>query len=302
MVQEDYSFEFEHRGPHVVEESILRFGEARAQAPKLEGVPTGIEGLDDLFFTIDWKNGKPKRVPLGGIPRYGIMNVTGVADTGKSLMVEQYALTQAGRGESVAFITVESPAIFVVMGMRERAKALGIPEDAVDERIVFIDVATHNRLQDDLPSLLATLAHVIKTYGVQHTIIDSVTGLFEHKEMAARTIVRRIYNFLKKWHQTGLLVSQKRSSHEEMSAEAAGGYAVAHIMDGTMVFYKDVITSSYKQKLYHLPIGEMIRLFRIDGCRLTGHDTRIHVCEITETGLVRIGPTLIELAKQAGSP
>ncbi len=298
MSQEEYFFEPEHRGPQVLEESILRFGEARAQAPRLEGVPTGIEGLDNLFFTIKWEGEKPRRVPLGGIPRYSVMNVTGVADTGKSLMVEQYALTQAGRGEGVAFITVESPAIFVAMGMRERAKALGIAESAVDENIVFIDVATHNRLQEDLPSLLATLAHVIRTYHVRHTIVDSVTGLFEHKEMAARTVVRRIYNFLKKWHQTGLLVSQKRSSHEEMSAEAAGGYAVAHIMDGTMVFYKDVITSSYKQKLYHLPIGEMIRLFRIDGCRLTGHDTRIHVCEITETGLIRIGPTLIELAQK----
>ncbi len=288
-------------GPRVVEESIVRFGEAQTRAPRLEGVPTGIEGLDDLFFKVDWRDGKPRRVSLGGIPRYSIMNVTGVADTGKSLMVEQYALTQAGRGEAVAFITVETPAVFVVMGMRERAKALAISPEAVEKNIVFIDVATHSHLQDDLPSLLATLAHVIKTYHVQHTIIDSVTGLFEHKEMAARTVVRRIYNFLKKWHQTGFLVSQKRSSHEEMSAEAAGGYAVAHIMDGTLVFSKEVITSSYKQKLYQLPIGEMIRLFRIDGCRLTGHDERIHVCEITETGLVRIGPSLIELAQRATS-
>ena len=284
-------------GPRVVEESVVRFGEVRTRAPDLEGVPSGIEGLDDLFFKVEWENGTPRRVPLGGIPRYSIMNVTGVADTGKSLMVEQYALTQAGRGEPVVFVTVESPALFVVMGMRERAKALGIPQEAIDQNIVFIDVATHTHLQDDLPSLLATLAHVIKTYRVRHTIIDSVTGLFEHKEMAARTVVRRLYNFLKKWHQTGFLVSQKRSSHEEMSAEAAGGYAVAHIMDGTLVFSKEVITSSYKQKLYGLPLGEMIRLFRIDGCRLTGHDTRIHVCEITETGLVRIGPALVDLAR-----
>ena len=284
--------------PRVIEESIVSLKEAHKKVPRLEGVPTGIEGLDEMFFTVEWTSGKPRRVPLGGIPRYSVMNVTGVADTGKSLMVEQYALAQAGRGEAVIFVTVESPAVFVAMGMQERAKAMGISPDVVDERIIFIDVANYRRLQEDLPSLLATMAQAIKTYHAQHTIVDSVTGLFEHKEMAARTVVRHLFNFLKKWHQTGLFVSQKRSSHEEMSAEAAGGYAVAHIMDGTMVFSKDVITSAYKQKLYGLPIGEMIRLFRIDGCRLTGHDTRIHVCEITETGLVRIGPSLVELAAQ----
>ncbi len=285
--------------PEVLEDSILSLREAGKRAPRLEGVPTGVEGLDDLFFTVRWEEGKPVRVPLGGIPRYGVFNVTGVADTGKSLMVEQYAMTQAARGENVAFITVESPAPFVAMGMRERARALGIDPDAVDERVFFIDVATYHRLQSDLPSLLATLAHVIKTYRTRHTIIDSVTGLYEHREMAARSIVRRLYNFLKKWHQTALLVSQKRSGHEELSAEAAGGYAVPHIMDGTLVFSKELITSTTKERLYRLPIGEVVRLFRIDGCRLSGHDTRLHLCEITETGLVRIGPPLVDVVRRS---
>lgn len=281
-------------------ESILTLREAGTRAPRLEGVPTGVEGLDELFFTVRWEDGRPVKRPLGGIPRYSVLNVTGVADTGKSLMVEQYAITQAARGEGVAFITVESPAAFVAMGMKERAYALNVPPERVDEQVVFIDVATHTRLLDDLPSLLATLAHVIKTYKVRHTVIDSVTGLYEHREMAARTIVRRIFNFLKKWHQTALLVSQKRSGHEEFSAEAAGGYAVPHIMDGTLVFTKEIVTSATKARFYGVPVGEMVRLFRIDGCRLAGHDTRIHFCEITETGLVRIGPALSEKVRQQG--
>ena len=282
----------ENTEPEVLAESILRLQEAAEQAPRLEGVPTGIEGLDTLFFTVQWREGRPEKVSLGGLPRYSVMNITGVADTGKSLMVEQFALTQARRGEGVAFITVETPAAFVAMGMKERAHALGVTLSDVDEHIVFIDVASCSRLREDLPSLLATLAHVIRTYQVRHTVIDSVTGLYEHREMAARSIMRRIYNFLKKWHQTALLVSQKRSGHEELSAEAAGGYAVAHIVDGTMVLFKQLIDSSYKEKLYRRPIGDVVRLFRIDGCRLAGHDTRLHFFEILETGLVRVGPPL----------
>ncbi len=283
---------YESYTPEVVEESIVRFSEASTRAPQLEGVPTGVEGLDDLFFITRLQDGKVVRKPLGGIPRYAVMNLTGVADTGKSLLVEQFAITQAERGERVAFVTVESPAPFLVMGMKQRALAMGIQEATIEENIVFLDVASHSRLRENIPSLLATLAHVIKTYRIRHTIIDSVTGLFEHKEMTARLVVRQIFNFLKKWHQTGLLVSQKRSGHEELSAEAAGGFAVAHILDGTMVLSKETIDSSYKAKLYGLPIGEVVRLFRIDGCRLTGHDTRIHRMEVTEEGLVKIGEVL----------
>jgi len=100
--------------------------------------------------------------------------------------------------------------------------------------------------------------------------------------------VRRIFNFLKKWHQTAILISQKRSGHEELTAEAAGGYAVGHIVDGTMVLAKELVDSSYKAKLYKKEIGDIVRLFRIDGCRLSGHDTYTHLMEITQTGLVKI--------------
>jgi KaiC/GvpD/RAD55 family RecA-like ATPase len=107
--------------------------------------------------------------------------------------------------------------------------------------------------------------------------------------MLARSIVRGIFNFLKKWYQTGLLISQKRSGHEELSAEAAGGYAVAHIVDGTIVLSKELVTTQRQESLYGKPIGDVVRLFRIDGCRLCGHDTRMFFLHITDTGLVKIG-------------
>ena len=236
--------------------------------------------------------GKPVRKSLGGIPAYSVVNITGVSDTGKSLMVEQYAIKQASRGEAVAFITVEAPAHFVVTGLRERAKAMGIEFEGVENNIILIDAASHGRLRDNIPDLLATLAHVIKTYKVRHTIIDSVTGLYEAREMQARVVVRQLFNFMKKWYQTSLFVSQKRSGHEELTAEAAGGYAISHIVDCSMVLFKDLILTPSQAKLYKKPIGEIVRLFRIDGCRLCGHDTKTHFMEITELGIVKIGPPI----------
>ncbi|MEO0138498.1 MAG: KaiC domain-containing protein [candidate division WOR-3 bacterium] len=279
-------------------ESLLTLKEAGKDAPKLEGVPTGVEGLDGMFFTSKIVDGKAKKIPLGGIPKYAVINITGVSDTGKSLFVEQFAVKRASEGDVVIFITVETPAPFVSMSLKERAKSMGIDENKIEENIVIIDAASYHTLRENIPALLDTLAYAIRKYKSNFVIIDSVTGLYEAREMMARSIVRQLFNFMKKWYQTALFVSQKRSGHEELSAEAAGGYAVSHIVDCTMVMSKQTILSRYDERLYGLPIGEIIRFFRIDGCRMCGHDTSTHIMEITETGLIRIGPSLKELLKR----
>ena len=272
---------------NVFKDAIIPAKEALKKAPEIKGIPTGIEGLDELFFIADIENGKPIKKPLNGIPSFSVCNLTGVNDTGKSLMAEQFAIYQA-KNHKVCFITVETPANYVVASMKLRAKAMGIDESVIDENIIFIDVTSHFQLRDDVHTLLNTLAYAIKEYKIKFTIIDSVTGLFENKEMMARTIVRIIYNFLKKWYQTSILVSQKRSGHDLLSSEAAGGYAVGHIVDGTIVLSKDIVDSTYKERMYKKPLGTLVRLFRIDGCRMCGHDTKIRFLEITETGLVKI--------------
>ncbi|HEX16065.1 MAG TPA: KaiC domain-containing protein [Deltaproteobacteria bacterium] len=286
------------RDYRVVEEAISTLKDAGKGAPELRGIPSGVEGLDELFFITRLTAKGPKRRPLGGVPEGSVMNITGISDTGKSLMVEQFALKQASEGRPVAFVTVETPAAFLAAGLKVRAQAMGIKYDEVEDRLVIIDAASHSPLREELPALFGTLAHAIKTYKVRATVIDSVTGLFEAREMMARQVVRALFNFLKKWYQTALLVSQKRSGHEELSAEAAGGYAVSHIVDGTLVVSKKLISSTYDERLYGLPIGETVRLFRIDGCRMCGHDTSTHLMEITEEGLVRIGPTLSTLRRE----
>ena len=284
----------------VILQAISTAKEAIKKAPKLFGVPSGVEGLDELFFTISvGEDGKPKRIPLNGLPSYSVLNLTGISDTGKSLIAEQFTVKQASRGEKVIFVTVETPSNYVVNSLKARALAMGLKWEDLEDNILLLDAASHHRVRENLPDLLATLAHVYKTYKVKFTVIDSVTGLFEQKEMMARTVVRQIYNFLKKWYQTALLVSQKRSGHEELTAEAAGGYAVGHIVDGTLVLAKQVITTSFQAKLYRKPIGELVRLFRIDGCRVSGHDTRTYLMEITETGLVRILRPLSEIARSS---
>ena len=200
-------------------------------------------------------------------------------------------------GYPVCFVTVESPSIFVAASLKERAKAMGVNWEEIENNIVLIDAASHASLREDIENLLATLEYAISTYRTKSVVIDSVTGFFEAKEMLARTIVRKLFNFMKHHYQTAIFVSQKRSGHEELTAEAAGGYAISHIVDCSIVLSKELITSKYTANLYKKPIGSIIRLFRIDGCRMCGHDTRTHILEITETGLVKIGPPLEEIIR-----
>jgi KaiC domain protein len=269
-------------------EGLYRLSDLEKKAPPLSGVPTGVPGLDALFYRLEWKEGKPQRVPLPGFPRYAVVHLTGVPDTGKSLAAEQFALTQAERNEKVLLVTVELPGPFLVQSLRERARAMGIDWGKVERNILLADCATHAELRDNVVALTSLIEGVVEREGVKHVVIDSVTGLYEGKEMMARGIVRKLYQTMKALYQTAVFISQKRSSHEETSAEAAGGYAVPHIVDCTIVFSKFTVASKQAASLYGAPVGDVVRTLRIDGCRLCGHDTRIHRLIIDEQGIVKV--------------
>ncbi len=278
---------------------FYELGELESRAPKLFGIPTGTK-LDEMFYKIEEEDGKFVKKPLGGIPHLAVLNVTGVPDTGKSVLAEQFAVTQANLGYRVLFVTVESPANFLYTALKHKAQALGADFEKVEKNVVVIDASENDELRENPKALIDTMAYAIKEKRVTNTIIDSITGLYEHKEVMARQIVRQFFNFLKKFRQTAILVSQKRSAQASESAEAAGGLAVAHIVDGTIVLDKKLIETRWDVNLYGLPIGSVIRTIRIDGCRLCGHDSRTWVFEITELGTINIICPLSEFIKKRG--
>ncbi|HIP57905.1 MAG TPA: KaiC domain-containing protein [Archaeoglobus profundus] len=270
-----------------------------SRAPKLFGIPTGTR-LDEMFYKIEIENGKHVKKPLGGIPYLSVLNLTGVPDTGKSVLAEQFAITQANAGYKVLFVTVESPANFLYTALKHKAEVLGVDFKKIEQNIIVIDASENDELRENPKALIDTMAYAIREKKITNTIIDSITGLYEHKEVLARQIVRQFFNFLKKFRQTALLVSQKRSAQASESAEAAGGLAVAHIVDGTIVLDKKIIETRWDVNLYGLPLGSVIRTIRIDGCRICGHDSRTWVFEITEMGTINIICPLSEFIKKKG--
>ncbi|RKY03437.1 KaiC domain-containing protein [Candidatus Poribacteria bacterium] len=280
--------------------AVRVLGEYEGEAPEIFGVPTST-GLDRLFFKVSQEDGKWKREPLNGIPFRAVINITGEPDTGKSLLAEQFAAYQAGRGYKVCFVTVESPAQFLFRAIQAKAEALGVPFDKVEENLVVVDAATNPAIRENLYNFLQTLRYAVETYETKNTVVDSITGLYEHREIMARQVVRAVFNELKKLGQTAILISQKRSSQSSETAEAAGGLAVAHIVDGTIVMDKILITNRWDASLYGAPIGSVIRTIRIDGCRLVPHDTRTWVFQIKEDGLIDLVEPLENLISKAQS-
>ncbi|RLI91849.1 MAG: KaiC domain-containing protein [Candidatus Altiarchaeales archaeon] len=274
----------------------LLLKDLEGKSPKIFGIPTGTK-LDEMFYKVELDGEKWVRKPLGGLPHLSVINITGIPDTGKSLLAEQFAVTQAAFGYKVLFVTVESPANFLYSALKQKAEVLGANFSEIEENIIVIDASEEEELRENLKALLDTMAYAIKEKRATNVIIDSITGLYEHKEMMARQIVRQIFNFLKKWKQNAILISQKRSAQASESAEAAGGLAVAHIVDGTIVMDKKLMETQRDTNLYGLPLGSVLRTIRIDGCRLTAHDSRTWVFEITELGTIEIIAPLAEYIK-----
>ncbi len=277
--------------------SYYELSELKEEAPKIFGIPTGTK-LDEMFYTVEIVEDKAIKKPLGGIPHLAVINITGVPDSGKSVLAEQFAAYQASKGYKVLFVTVESPAKFLYNALKMKSIALGLDFEEVEKNIVIIDASANDELRENPRALMETMATAIKEKKITNTIVDSITGLYEHKEILARQIVRQFFNFLKKFRQTGIFISQKRSSQGSETAEAAGGLAVAHIVDGTIVLDKKLIESKWESNTYGMPIGSVLYTLRIDGCRLTGHDKRTWVFEITDLGTIEILEPLEEFLRR----
>ena len=284
---------------------FYELGELKDKAVKLFGISTGTK-LDQMFWKVEREGDRFVKKPLGGIPYLSVINVTGVPDSGKSILAEQFAIAQANNDYKVLFVTVESPAHFLYTSMKSKAEYLGADFSKVVKNIIVIDASANEEFRENPKALMDTMAYAIREKHTNTVVIDSITGLYEHREVMARQIVRVFFNFLKKWRQTGLFISQKRSTQGSESAEAAGGLAVAHIVDGTIVMDKKLIRDRWDVNLYRMPLGSVLRTIRIDGCRLTGHDSRTWIFEISPGGTINILSPLEEFisrrreAKQNG--
>jgi KaiC/GvpD/RAD55 family RecA-like ATPase len=274
------------KGINVGEKKLLSLiskpSDAAERKPMLK-LPTGTF-IDKLFLD-------EKHEPLGGVPFGGQFGVLGLADAGKSILVEEIAIYLAHSGTKVMFIISED--IFhsdtsrfdLESRLRQKAEILKLDWNKIKENLLVLDTVKFAELRD-WSTLIEVYRYAVEVLKITVTVVDSLTLLEEYRGAIKNRLLDLIrYNQNK--GITAFFVCQ-RSEDEWDSYKIAGGIGVAHNLDCTIMvdFGKawnyEVKTDTGKKQ------GEFVRICRILGNRLGDFDRHYHEVTITTDGFLRL--------------
>ncbi|MFN4219527.1 MAG: KaiC domain-containing protein [bacterium] len=255
---------------------------------KIEPIDSGIEYINKLFYYVDFEESENAKLKfLGGYPRGAVINIIGEADTGKSLLCQTAIVANSVKGMKSVYVSVENPSSYVSMALRRIAFAKKINYQNILNNVKILDISGNYGLANNIDNFFKEFYQVAKGFDI--CVFDSVSGLYENREVMARYIVRRIFQISKNLKLTCFLISQKREE-SPFSSRSAGGLAISHIADCNIILSKIIISSPIERKIYNSEIGDVVRIFRIDGCRLCGHSSKNHFFKINEFGLIVFSP------------
>lgn len=244
--------------------------------------------LDELFYNENHQT-------LGGIPFGSQFGVLGLADSGKSILVQEIALKLSHKGKHILFITSEdiwnisSPRLDLESRCKQKAEILGLEWNKIRENLTVMDTITHSELRS-WSTFAETYRYICETRKIDFVIIDSITLLETYRGALKYRLLELIrYNQI---HGITALYVCQRSMDEWDSYKIAGGMGIAHNLDGTIVV--DFGKAWNSQVKYDLNVkqGTFVRIIRIFGNRLGDFDRRYHEVEITNNGFLRFKTSL----------
>ena len=122
-----------------------------------ERVPTGVPGLDQVL--------------QGGLQRGAAFIVSGAPGTGKTILANQIAFGQAGKGRSVLYVTLLAESHGRML--QHMRKMRFYDEDAVPDRLAYIG-AFHTLEDEGLEGLMRLIHHEIEHRRADMLILDGV--------------------------------------------------------------------------------------------------------------------------------
>jgi len=149
--------------------------------PKNEGsnkVLTGFKTftlLDKLFLDSN-------RKPIFGIPVVSQVGITGLPASGKSVLVEEIAITVAHSGKKVLLITSEdsfnspSPRFDLQSRLQQKAKILKLNWDKITKNLFVLDTISHAELRN-WNIFAKVYRYLCEKEKVELVLVDSVTLL-----------------------------------------------------------------------------------------------------------------------------
>jgi KaiC/GvpD/RAD55 family RecA-like ATPase len=234
--------------------------------------------------------------PIEGIPFGSNSILTGLPNSGKSLLIEEIALRVADSGKKVCFVTseeawkTETPRFDLESRFRERAKILGLNWENISKNLSVIDTVMFAELRE-WNAFVSTYRSLAEGEGIDLLLVDSMTLLEDVRgQIKYRVLELMRYNQI---HGiTSILVNQ-RAIEESDTLAMAGGISISHIVDAVFVLdYKKISSwdGTIKMDVPSAKQGAILNFFRILKCRLCRFNAHYLGYEITKDGFVKLIP------------
>ena len=241
--------------------------------------------LDGLFINEEGKN-------LAGIPIESNAIITGLPNSGKSLILEQIALANAHYGVKVAYVLSEE--VFRTDGqrydlenrLRHKAGIMNLDWNKIHENLFVVDAVTDAEYRD-WTNFVSVYRKLVEQEGIKLLLVDSMT-LLETQRMALKHRVMELNRYNQRHKVSSILVNQ-RAVEESDSMAMAGGIALSHIVDIVIAMdYKKA--SSWDKALKQdtgCGQGETVNFIRVLKCRLSRFDAHYIAYQIDDNGIVK---------------
>lgn len=222
---------------------------------KIERVPTGIEGLDEML--------------RGGIPKGHVVTVLGSFGTGKTTFALQYLWEGMQNGEKCLFISLEEDKEAII----KTTKSYGWDfEPYIDEEKLVLEKLSPADAQATINKLKSGLPDFIKDFGADRIAMDSVSllNMLSDNLQDKRERLFELCKMVKEAGSTTILTAEVKDDNPTSSRDGL----VEYTADGVLLLNYD---KSEKDEV-QMSI-QVIKMRRIE------HSRSIKPYEITEEGL-----------------
>jgi circadian clock protein KaiC len=254
----EYPFLIDEEGVSVLPITSLKLNNKVSS----EIIPTGVKGLDEMFFG-------------GGFYRGSNILVSGTAGTAKTTLASCFAYEQCKRGERVIYFAFEESPDQLIRNM----KSIGMNLETFVKKGLLLIQATRPSL-NGLELHLLTLRKLIKEFRPTTVVMDPISNLISvGSSHEVRSMLVRLIDMLKINNITALFTSLSQQTESGMRPDLAEE-SVSSLVD-TWITVRDIEG-----------VGERNRGIYIIKARGMAHSNQVREFVITNKGIELLGVEL----------
>lgn len=232
---------------------------------------------------------------IGGLPFGSNSVLSGIPNTGKSLLIAEIALRVANSGKKVIFVTseeiwrVETGRFDLENRFRERAKVLSLNWESITNNLYVLDAVKFADLRE-WHTFVSVLRGLVEKEKIELLLIDSLTLLEDSRGQLKYRLLE-----LMKYGQihglTSIIISQ-RATDDTDGFSLSGGLGLSHIADIVFILDQKKVSSWDAVMKLDMDVkqSELVNFFRILKCRLSKYRANYFQYEITSDGFVKLKP------------